>query len=77
MVNALIKLNDNSNKILNIVKIKHGFRDKGETVEFIIQKFAEHEQEPELLQEFVNKINKIEKQKSISVDNFAQRYGLS
>lgn len=76
MVNALIKLDENTNRILNIVKAKHGFKDKGEVVEFIIQKFVEQEQEPELLQEFVEKMKKIELQKSISVEDFAQRYGL-
>lgn len=77
MVNALIKIDDNTNRVLNIVKARHGFRDKGEVVEFIIHKFVEQEQEPELLQEFVDKMKKIELQKSISVDNFAKRYGLS
>ncbi|MDP3640442.1 MAG: DUF2683 family protein [Nanoarchaeota archaeon] len=33
------------------------------------------ENEPELLPEFVKKMQEIAKQKSISVDDFAKRYG--
>lgn len=77
MVNALIKLNENTNRILNIVKAKYGLKDKGEAVNFIIKKFVEQEIEPNLLPEFVEKIQRIERQKSINVEDFAQRYGLN
>ena len=36
----------------------------------------EYENEPELKPEFIKKINKIKKEKSIRVDDFAKRYGL-
>lgn len=77
MVNALIKFDENTNRVLNIVKARHGFKDKGEAVEFIINKFVEQENELDLLPVFVEKMGKIERQKSIKVDNFAQRYGLN
>ncbi|MGD9275652.1 MAG: DUF2683 family protein [Candidatus Pacearchaeota archaeon] len=76
MVNALIKIDENINRIMNIIKARHGLKDKGEVVEFVIKKFAEYESEPDLLPEFVKKIHKIERQKSIKVDDFAKRYGL-
>lgn len=43
-------------------------------IEGLNKKFTE--QESKLLQRFVNKMNKIEKQKSISVDNFSKQYQL-
>jgi hypothetical protein len=77
MVNALIKLDENTNRVLNIVKAKYGFKDKGEVVDFIIKKFVEQETEPDILPEFVEKIQKIERQRSINVEDFSKRYGLN
>jgi len=77
MVNALIDINEEVNKVLNVVKARHGLRDKGEAVEFVVTKFIENENEPDLLPEFVEKIEEIEKQKSIVVDDFFKRYGLT
>ena len=76
MIQALIKLNDNINRVLNIVKAKYDLKDKSETIEFIVKKYIEYENEPELKPEFIEKINKIKKEKSIRVDDFAKRYGL-
>jgi metal-responsive CopG/Arc/MetJ family transcriptional regulator len=76
MTQALIKLNENINRVLNIVKAKYDLKDKSETIEFIVKKYIEYENEPELKPEFIKKINKIKKEKSIRVDDFAKRYGL-
>ena len=76
MTQALIKLNENINRVLNIVKAKYDLKDKSETIEFIVKKYIEYENEPELKPEFIEKINKIKKEKSIRIDDFAKRYGL-
>ncbi len=77
MVQALIHINENVNRVLNIVKAKYDFKDKGEAIEFVVNEFIENENEPQLKTEFIEKIKKIQKQKSIKVDDFAKRYGLS
>lgn len=77
MVQALVKINDNTNRVLNIVKAKFSLKDKGEAIEAVVDRYIEEENEPELKPEFIKKINEIKKQKSIRVDNFAKRYGLS
>ena len=77
MVNALIRLDENTNRVLSIVKAKYGFKDKGEAVEFVVEKYIETEEEPELKPEFIEKIREIERQKSIKVENFSKRYGLN
>ena len=77
MVNALIKLDENTNRVLSIVKAKYGFKDKGEAVEFVVERYIETEGEPELRPEFIEKIREIEKQKSIKVEKFSKRYGLN
>ncbi|MDP2749961.1 MAG: DUF2683 family protein [Nanoarchaeota archaeon] len=76
MVQALVEINDDTNRVLNVVKAKYDLRDKGKAIEFVVHKYIEVENEPELRPEFVENIKKIEKQKSIRVDDFAKRYGL-
>lgn len=74
MVQALIELDENTNRVLNIVKAKYNLKDKGKAVEFLVTKYIEDEEEPDLKPEFIAKIKKIEKQKSIRVKDFAKRY---
>ena len=76
MVQALVRMSDNTNRVLNVVKAKYDFKDKGEAIEFVVDRYIEQENEPELKPEFIEKMKKIKKQKSIHVDNFAKRYGL-
>ncbi len=77
MVQALIEIDENTNRVLNVVKAKYNLKDKGKAIEFVVEKFIEEENEPELKPEFIEKIRQIEKQKSIRVKDFAKRYGLS
>ena len=77
MVQALVKFDDNTNRVLNVVKAKYDLKDKGEAIEFVVDRFVEIENEPELRPEFIEKIKKIKKQKSIRVKDFTKRYGLS
>jgi hypothetical protein len=76
MVQALIKINNNINRVINIVKAKYDLKDKGEAIEFIVERFIEYENEPELKPEFIEKMKKLRKEKSIRVKDFAERYGL-
>jgi mannitol/fructose-specific phosphotransferase system IIA component len=76
MINALVKLDENTNRVLNIVKARFNFKDKSEAISFVVTKYIEQENEPELRPEFIQKIKEIEKQKSIHVADFAKRYGL-
>jgi len=76
MVQALVTLDEETNKVLNVVKAKNGLKDKAEAIEFIVHKFVELE-EPELKPEFAEKMKRIAKQKSIpvgSVENLRKRY---
>ena len=77
MVQALVKIDGNTNRVLSIVKAKYGLKDKGEAIQHVVKEYIEFENEPELKPEFIKKIKKIRKQKSIRVDDFAKRYGLS
>jgi hypothetical protein len=76
MVNALVQIDCDTNKILNIIKARHGLKNKGEAIQYVVNEFVEYENEPDLRPEFIEKMNTISKQKSIRVDDFARRYGL-
>ena len=77
MVQALIEVDENTNRVLNIVKAKYALNDKGEAIQFVVGKYIETENEPELRPEFIKKIQEIKKQKSIKVRDFAKRYGIN
>ena len=76
MVQALIELDVNANRVLNIVKAKLGLNDKSEAIKAVIEYYIEHEKEPELKPEFIERIKKAEKGKFIKVNNFAKHYGV-
>ena len=76
MVQALLHLSENTNRVLNIVKAKYGLKDKSEAIEYIIEEYIETQGEPELRPEFIERIKKAEKGKFIRVKNFAKEFGL-
>ncbi len=76
MVNALVSLSENANRVLNVVKAKYSLKDKAEAIELVIAKYIESEQDPELRPEFIRKIKAAEKGAFIKVDDFAAEFGL-
>ncbi len=76
MVQSLIKLSEDTNRVLNVVKAKHGLRTKSEAIELVTRAYAEELLEPELRPEYVEKLRTIEKERSIAVRSFAKRYGV-
>jgi len=76
MPQALIVLNDEENRLLNLVKAKYGLKDKSAAVKAVIAHYIDCEGEPSLREEFIARIQKAEKGKFVRVDNFATHYGL-
>lgn len=79
MVQALIEINENTNRVLNVVKAIYNLKDKGEAVDFVVINYIENKDEPELRPEYIKKAKKIMKQKTIhigSLKDFRKRYGL-
>ena len=75
MVNALIKLNDNANRIVNIVKAKYGLKDKSEAINIITKEYENNLLEPELRPEYIKKLEKIVKGKHYSQEEFEKMVG--
>ena len=77
MVKAIIDIDKHTNQVLNIVKAQYDLRDKSEAIEKIVDIYEEEVMEPELRPDYIEKIKKIRKEKSINVKSFEERYGLS
>ncbi|MBI5871844.1 DUF2683 family protein [archaeon] len=61
MVQALVEINENTNRVLNVVKAKYGLKDKGEAIQIVVEQYIEEENEPELRPEYLEKLQKIRK----------------
>ena len=66
MVQSIIDLEENEDRILNIVKAKHGLKNKSQAVAMIAKIYEESFLEPELRPEYVEKLMKISRGKHIS-----------
>ena len=78
MPQAIVKLGEHQNRILNIVKGKFGLKNKSEAINLIITEY-EDSLEPELRPEYVKKAKKIIKEKPVRIGtlkDFRKRYGL-
>ncbi len=75
MVQALIDLDVNANRVLNIVKAKFGLKDKSEAIKAVIDYYIENEKEPELRPEFIEQLKANEKGRFVKVESFSKRYG--
>ena len=72
MVQALVEIDENTNRVLNVVKAKYGLRDKGEAIQVVVEKYIEEENEPELRPEYLKKLNKIRKGKYIKFSSIEE-----
>ncbi len=77
MVKAIIDIDKEANKVLNILKAEYGLRDKSQAINKMAQEFRRFVRvEPEVRPEYIKKLKRIQKQKRIRVDDFAKEFGL-
>ncbi len=62
MVQAIVNLSEQEDRVVQIVKGKFGLRTKAKAISYIIGKFGNSFLEPELRPEYVEKLRKIEKE---------------
>ncbi len=65
MVQAVINIDENTNRVLNIVKAKFGLRDKSQAINIVVNEYEESFLEPQLRPEYISKLKKIKKQEGI------------
>ncbi len=76
MVKAIIDIDEEANQILNIVKAKENLKDKSQALNIVIKIYGRNLLEPELRPEFIKKIKKREKQKTIKIKNFKKHFNI-
>jgi len=73
MVQSIIDINENEDRVLNIVKAKFGLKNKSQAVSLIAKIYADSFLEPEFKPEYIKKLQKIEKAgKFISFDSIEE-----
>ena len=72
MVQSIIDLEENEDRILNIVKAKFGLKNKSQAVAMIAKVYEDSFLEPELRPEYVEKLMKIDKEKGIPFKNIEE-----
>ena len=77
MVQAMIKISEEANQILNIVKAKHNLKDKSKAIEKVIIEYGTEVLEPRLKPEFIEKMKKRQLEPAVKVDNFKKHFGLN
>ena len=73
MVQAMININEHSNRVLNIVKAKFGLKDKSQAIDLVVKDYEESFLEPGLRPEYKAKLEKIMKGKHLSQKEFEKR----
>jgi len=70
MVQAMININERTNRVLNVVKAKFGLKDKSEAINLVVDEYEGTFLEPELRPEYKKKLQKIVKGKHLSREEF-------
>ena len=69
MVQNIIDIGENEDRILNIVKAKYSLKNKSQAIAFIASKYEEAFLEPELNPEFLMKLNEIKKSNGLKFNS--------
>lgn len=77
MVQAMINIEENTNRVLNIVKAKYGLKDKSKAIDLVVSEYEDNFLEPELRPEYIEKLKRIANGKHIrvgSISDLRKRY---
>ena len=72
MVQAMIEIPEKANHILNIVKARYNLKTKSEAITKIVLEHGGDILEPEIRPEYIEKLEKLEKEKGISFKSIAE-----
>lgn len=72
MVQAMVNISEEANRVLNIVKAQYGLKDKSEAINIVVKTYEEELLEPALRPEYAKKLKRIEKEKGVPFRNIAE-----
>lgn len=79
MVKAIVDIDEEANKVINILKAQYGLKDKSQTINKMAKQFKEIVLEAEVKPEYVKKFRRIQKEPIVrigTIKDFKKRYGL-
>lgn len=76
MVKAIININENANRVLNIVKAKENLKDKSEVLNLILNTYGKEMLEPELKPEFISELLKAQNEETVDISDWNKYFEL-
>lgn len=74
MVKAIVDISEEANRILNVVKAKEALKDKSDAINLVVSIYGQEILEPQLRPEFIKEVFEAQKEKTIKVKDFSERY---
>lgn len=79
MPQAIVRISKTANRVLNIIKARYDLRTKSEAINKLAEGWGAAILEPELRPEFVQKMARLQKEKTVrvgSIKDFKKRYAI-
>jgi Protein of unknown function (DUF2683) len=79
MVKAIVEIDEEANKVINLLKAQYGLKDKSQAINKMARQYKEIVLESEFRPEYIRKLVEIQKERIIRVGSTAalrKRYGL-
>ena len=77
MVKAIVSIDEDANRILNIVKAKENLNDKSDALNLILKIYGQELLEPSLRPEFISDLLKSQNQETVKVNNWDEHFNLN
>lgn len=79
MVKAIVEIDEEANKVINLLKAQYGLKDKSQAINKMARQYKEIVLESEVKPEYIRRLLEIQKEPIIrigSVGDLRKRYGL-
>ncbi len=79
MVKALINIDEDTNRLLAMIKAQFGLKDKSQAIEVLAEEYEELISEHRVRPSFLRRLKKLEKERKIrigTIEDFDRRYGI-
>ena len=76
MVKAIVDINEDANRIINIVKAKENLKDKSDAINLILSIYGKEMLEPELRPDFVKEVLDAQNEEVVEVEDWNKHFGL-
>jgi len=77
MVKAIVNINEQANRILNIVKAREDLNDKSDAINLVVSLYGKEMLEPELRPEFIKELLNAQKEETIKIKDWDKHFDLT